>query len=106
MTRISGFLTTTKAMRAELDKLTVKKLDALIEAEQVAIEGTPNKAGKIEAVIASRSGKMLGTLDRGQLLDLAAASGYADVAALELAEDAADDEIRASLMRVAAAQAD
>lgn len=101
-----SFITMAQTLRTDLDKLTVRKLDALAEAEGISLEGAPNKPDKIEAIVAARSTKMLGQLDRAQLLDLAAASGYADVAALELSQEAAEDEIRAALMRVAAAKAD
>ena len=101
-----GFLTTAAQLRTELDALTVKDLDQLIEDEKVELEGSHNKAAKVAAIADARAARMLGTMDRAQLLDLAAASGYADIAALELSVDAADDEVRAALMRVAAAKAD
>ena len=101
-----NFITASAALRKDLEEQTVKQLDAIIEDEKIELDGSPNKSGKVEAILTARSGKLLGRLNRGGLLDLAAASGYADVAALELAEDAAEDEIRAALMRVAAARAD
>ncbi|WJY18682.1 hypothetical protein QQS45_00055 [Alteriqipengyuania flavescens] len=105
-----GFITAQAKFRDELDGKSHKELDSIISAESVgeveAKGSKPTIAEKVEAIVASRGAKLLGELDRRQLLDLAAASGYEGTAALELAEDAAEDEIRASLLRVAAARAD
>ena len=105
-----NFVTATAELRKELSGKSHKQLDKIIEDDGVGeIESENSKptiAEKVEGIVAFRSNKLLGVMNRGALLDVAAASGYADLAALELAEDAAEDTIRASLMRVAAAKAD
>lgn len=104
------FLTAAAAMRAELAGKSHKALDAIIKDEEVgeipAKGGKPTVAEKVEAIVASRTGKFLAGFNREGLIGLSASVGYADLDALDLAHDAAEDEIRASLMRVAAAQAD
>ncbi len=105
-----GLRATIAAMRKQLEGQSHKALDKLIADEQVpAFPFAGAKATvreKAAAIAGGRTGKMLAALNRDGLIALAAADGYADLAALELAEDAEDDLIRATLMRVAAAQAD
>ncbi|MCP9222744.1 hypothetical protein MKP08_08300 [Erythrobacter sp. LQ02-29] len=105
-----NFVTANAQMRHDLTAKSHKQLDKIIADEKIAdipaAGPKPSVAEKAEAIIAARGNAMLGSFDRRQLLDLAAASGFGDVAALELPEDAAETEIRAALMRVAAAKAD
>ena len=105
-----NFVTAAAQLRSDLGQKSHKDLDAIIADEEVGdIESSGSKptiAEKAEAIVASRYGRIFAGLNRGGLVTLAARAGYADLASLDLAEDAAEDEIRASLMRVAAAKAD
>ena len=104
------FVAAAAQMREELGKKTHKDLDAIIKTEEIGeVEAAGNKptlAEKADAIVAARTDKLLGGFNREGLIALAGLAGYADLAALELDADAAEDEIRASLMRVAAAKAD
>ena len=99
-----------EAMLAELSGKTHKQLDKIIADEDVTdipfAGSKPTVAEKASGIVAARTGELLSDSDRASLLSIAQAAGFADLAALELADDAAETEIRAALMRVSAAKAD
>ncbi len=50
--------------------------------------------------MAQRFAMIIASLDRAMLLETAASEGYADLAALKLADGASDDEIRERLIEL------
>lgn len=104
-----GLRASVAEMRERLKGQSHKDLNRLIADEQVPefpfAGAKPTVREKAAAIVSARAVKMLAVLNRDGLIALAAADGYADLAALDLAADAEDELIRATLLRAAAAQA-
>lgn len=92
--------------RDEISQNTVPKLDTMLANLSISLDGSPNKAAKVEALVDDATRAILASTGRDGLIALAAASGFADLQALELDNDASEDDIRDALMRHATAKAE
>jgi hypothetical protein len=88
---------------AELSKSSHKQLDALIGAEQVEdVAASPGKkpsvAQKAAAITAQRLAKLVNEADEAQLKGFLQDAGFESLEALDLGEDAGEDDIRVALL--------
>lgn len=97
-----GILTAAQAMMTELAKSSHKKLDTIISDEQVgevkAAGAKATLAEKAAAITAHRLATLVNDADREELEALVKGAGFENLEALDLGEDASDDDIKVALL--------
>lgn len=95
-------LASAQAMMVELAKSSHKKLDTIISDEKVgevkAAGAKATVAEKAAAITVQRLATLVNDADREELEALVKGAGFEDFEALDLGEDASDDDIKVALL--------